>query len=217
MKPPTKNQQACCYCGDSFASGEDVLRDTSPIFPEWEVIRHELLFPYHRVCWCWDRIDRWLCVNAPLVYQQLGKGATDDEINLTVSRFHALFPLDLHRSYRIHDGSGDGWLFDGGGMMSLHMMRHTADSAWNPTGEEMVWDHVPFIANCGGDYCCVDCNSVTGDGYGLVFWLSHETGAREVIASGFQHYLERFAEALERGCYREKQYNTFPALVPNEE
>ena len=45
MKPTTKHQQACCYCGDSFATGEDVLPDTSPIFTDWEVIRHELMFP----------------------------------------------------------------------------------------------------------------------------------------------------------------------------
>jgi cell wall assembly regulator SMI1 len=215
---PTKHEQArCYYCGDSFASGEDVLRDTSPIFPEWEVIRHELIFPSHRVCWCWDRIDRWLCVNAPLVFKHLGKGATDDEITLTESRYNARFPLDLRRSYKIHDGSGKAWLFKEGTLMSLKWMRDIV--VWSQRPAEMVWDHMPVVDTGGGEYCGVDCSQALDEGHGRFIWLlKHEVGgARSVIASGFEHYLERFADALDRGCYREKQYDTFPALVSNDE
>jgi cell wall assembly regulator SMI1 len=217
MKRTTKQQQVCCYCGDSFAIGEDVLRDTSPIFAEWELIRHELMFPYHRVCSCWHRIDRWLCANAPLVFQHLGTGATDEEFDLTESRFHARFPLDLRRSYRIHDGSGEVTLFDEGTLMSLQRMRDTV--VWSRRPADMAWEHIPFVDTGSGEYCGVDCSQALGENYGRMIWLlKHETGRpKSVIASGFQHYLERFANALERGCYREKQYQFFPALVSNEQ
>src|SRR5262249_884507 len=128
-------------------------------------------------------------------------------------RFHTRFPLDLRRSYRIHNGSGSAWFFDQGTLISLHRMRSIVDSAWKPLGK-VVWNHIPFVENGGGDYCCVDCNPALGGIPGQIIWLSHERVAPEVIASGFQHYLERFTDSLERGHYIEKQYSTFAALVP---
>ena len=43
----------------------------------------------------WNRIENWLSINAPQVFQALEKGATDIEIQKAEDKFEVIFPDDF--------------------------------------------------------------------------------------------------------------------------
>jgi cell wall assembly regulator SMI1 len=52
----------------------------------------------------WTRIDAWLKVNAPKVFNTLQPGASDSQIQVAESILAVQFPEDVKASYRIHNG-----------------------------------------------------------------------------------------------------------------
>src|SRR5687768_1949057 len=56
----------------------------------------------------WQRIDKWLSVNAPKVLKMLQAGASEAEIRETEKFLCVEFPNDVKDSYRIHNGQSNG-------------------------------------------------------------------------------------------------------------
>src|SRR5437870_5279004 len=52
----------------------------------------------------WDRIHTWLRANAPKVYADLRKGASEKQLEATEAAIGAQLPEDVKACYRIHDG-----------------------------------------------------------------------------------------------------------------
>ena len=168
----------------------------------------------------WQRIDKWLGVNAPQVLDTLQPGASEEEIRETEKSLSVEFPDDMKDSYRIHNGqsSGNGGFIKGLEFLSLARVREEwaiwkelLDSGdfegyesepdkkvrpdwWNPK-----W--IPLTSDWGGNHECLDLAPTQEGVVGQIISMWHDDAERLVIANSFRGWLEQFANDLEAGRY----------------
>ena len=168
----------------------------------------------------WQRIDKWLGVNAPQVLDTLQPGASEEEIRETEKSLSVEFPDDMKDSYRIHNGqsSGNGGFINGLEFLSLTRVREEwaiwkdlLDSGefegyesepekkvrpdwWNPK-----W--IPLTSDWGGNHECLDLAPTEEGDVGQIISMWHDDAERQVIANSFRGWLEQFANDLEAGRY----------------
>ena len=168
----------------------------------------------------WQRIDRWLGVNAPEVLNVLQPGATEAEIRETEKFLSVEFPDDVKDSYRIHNGQSNekvGFI-KGLEFLSLKRIRDEwtnwkdlldsgAFEDWESESEKEIqadwWNRkwIPLTHDWGGNHECLDLTPTEYGKVGQIISMWHDDGARQVIAESFSHWLEQFAEELEAGKY----------------
>ncbi len=168
----------------------------------------------------WDRIKRWLAINAPKVHASLRPPASPEAISDAETAMGLRLPDSLRASFFIHDGQDEEapGLINGCELLSLERMvdewsiwnellladefedcESESDGPvrndwWNPS-----W--IPFTYDGAGNHHCVDLDPAPGGSMGQVIVMMHDDPYRPVIAPNFADWLEAFAEDLEAGVY----------------
>ena len=168
----------------------------------------------------WQRIDKWLSVNAPKVLNMLQPGATEAEIRETEKFLSVEFPDDVKDSFRIHNGQSNqkvGFI-NGLEFLSLKRIRDEwtnwkdlfdsgAFGGWKSESEKEIrldwWNPkwIPLTHDWGGNHECLDLAPTEYGNVGQIISMWHDDGTRQVIAESFSHWLEQFANELEAGKY----------------
>jgi cell wall assembly regulator SMI1 len=176
----------------------------------------------------WQRIAQWHQENLPEALRDGGRqqeflsvGASGGELTDAEQVMGLVLPADIRESYRLHDGSQNGYailpwgyhlLSLAGVVASWRMWQsHVAEGMWvevatDPEGpiRPVHWNHrwVPISHNNGGDHQCVDLDPAPGGKAGQVIAFNHEVGPVRVLADGFGAWLGAYAAGLEAGRYR---------------
>ena len=176
----------------------------------------------------WQRIDTWLSLNAPHIWQDIQSGASETEILQTEAAVGLKLPEDVKSSYRIHNGGYKINLVSGMKIFSLvdiisewQMFKELDEGeTWSEAGppyyvkqsltgrkfeaiQPVWWDThwIPFGRDLAGNYCCIDL-APTSEGYlGQIIDWDHAAGPSRVLASSFSNMLFIFASDLEAGAY----------------
>jgi cell wall assembly regulator SMI1 len=173
----------------------------------------------------WTRIETWLKVNAPQVFDVLQPGASDAKIKELEDWLSIQLPEDVKASYRIHDGQStyNYGLIDGREFLSIERIRdewqvwkELLDSGTfqDDDGQDQGSDPAPGICNVwwsahwipltydgGGNHDCLDLNPAEGGTVGQIITMWHDDPQRQIVAPSFQVWLEQYAEGLESGRY----------------
>ena len=170
-----------------------------------------------------DRIERWLAANAPLVI--LNPPATERQLDEAEDALGVKLPPDVRESYLIHDGQpyggglfgGCDWhslenvvrewtvwkeLLDGGDFDDISSDadgRTIRTDWWNPR-----W--IPFTQNGGGDSHCFDLEPGPEGVVGQIIEMIHDSGDRPYEAESLREWLQKFADDLEAGEYVYGEY-----------
>lgn len=164
----------------------------------------------------WDRLEFWLKVNMPEVYNDLLPGATDEEIHTAEELMNIEFPEDVKVSYQIHNGQLGGaapmmgewqllpmqvimrqWqimqdLIERGEFANVKSRPSDGirDDWWNSK-----W--IPLGYNGAGDFHCLDLEPSLGGEVGQIISFWHVDETREKLANNFREWLQQFADDLE--------------------
>ena len=174
----------------------------------------------------WQRIERWLARNAPVVMQSLRAGAADREIADTEVFLDVTFPDDVRASFRVHDGQSGSTasfgfspgLIDGWELLSLATMRDQwqawkdlldggefDDTRSEPRGPILTdWWHpcwIPLTHDGSGNHHMLDLNPAPGGAVGQIIEFVHDDSTRTVVAANFATWLTQFANDLDAGEY----------------
>ncbi|MEA5465228.1 SMI1/KNR4 family protein [Leptothoe sp. PORK10 BA2] len=173
----------------------------------------------------WERIENWLRVNAPQVFEVLQPGASDAQIAELENFLSIQFPEDIKTSYRIHDGQStfDYGLINGRELLSLERIRsewqvwkELLDSGTfqNKDGQDQGSEPAPGICNVwwsskwipltydgAGNHDCLDLIPATGGTNGQIISMWHDDAERNIVAPSFCKWLEQYAEGLESGQF----------------
>ena len=112
-----------------------------------------------------ERVDRWLAANRPNYYAYLRPGATHTALDAFKDRFSLRLPELFRAFYRWRDGqepSCTASLQDNRVFSSLDEVAETKemlDGMIDSDFEDPGWwrrGWVPFLANGGGDFLCLD-------------------------------------------------------------
>jgi cell wall assembly regulator SMI1 len=168
----------------------------------------------------WQRIDKWLGINATEVLHMLQPGASEAEIRETEEFLSVEFPDDVKDSYLIHNGqsSSNIGIINGLEFLSLRRIREEwtnwkdlSDSGdfegWESEPEKQIradwWNSkwIPLTHDWGGNHECLDLAPTQYGNVGQIISMWHDDAKREVIAENFSAWLEQFANDLEAGRY----------------
>jgi cell wall assembly regulator SMI1 len=166
----------------------------------------------------WQRVEKWLRVNAPQVLGTLQSGASEEEIRRTEKFLSVEFPDDVKDSYRIHNGQSRGnvGFINGIEFLSLARVRDEwmnwkdlLDSGifegWESEPENKVkadwWNPkwIPLTSDWGGNHECLDLAPTEEGDVGQIISMWHDDAERQVKAGSFRGWLEQFANDLEAG------------------
>jgi cell wall assembly regulator SMI1 len=182
----------------------------------------------------WTRIDAWLKVNAPKVFNTLQPGASDSQIQAAESILAIQFPEDVKASYRIHNGQQT--IYDYGlipeAQEFLSLERIQAEWAvWkellnqgqlvgkgepDPGIKSDWWNlrWIPLTSDYCGNHYCLDLDPAERGNVGQIITMVHDDSYRELLAPSFRSWLENYAAKLESGEYVfSEKYSAFPGIV----
>lgn len=173
----------------------------------------------------WNRIRQWYKKHTPRGTFRVTKGASDAGLDRLESVLGLSLPRTFRACYRIHAGTAGTSLMHFGNLLSLAgiekrwkmlkkwqlEMGYGAENAvdWK-TGQlqsdkiRPVWwnpSRIPISENGGGDGMILDLDPAKGGTKGQVFWLNHEVGPTDLLASGLVEFLTQGADDLEAGKY----------------
>ena len=152
-----------------------------------------------------SRVDQWLAEHRPEFHAGLRPGATTDQLRDFEARFGIALPTTFKIIYGWHDGQEESCtasLQRNRMFMSLGDIASTKemlDGMIETDFDDPEWwqtSWVPFLANGGGDYLCVDVN----DGRIVAFW--HADGDRKAVHSGLEDWLRGLHTSMADGTYR---------------
>jgi cell wall assembly regulator SMI1 len=155
-----------------------------------------------------ERVDRWLAVNRPDYYASLRPGATDASLDAFEARFSLRLPGPFRAFYRWRDGQKPDCSasFQNHRMFSsLDQVAETKDMLDGMIGSDFEdprwWQRgwVPFLANGGGDYLCLDVTAVGGGEPGQLIAFWHDWEDRSVKFPSFEAWLRQLADSMEAG------------------
>jgi cell wall assembly regulator SMI1 len=182
----------------------------------------------------WERIDAWLKVNAPKVFDTLQPGASDSQIQAVENALSIQLPADVKASYRIHNGQQPiydyGLIPEAQEFLSLERIQQEwqgwkrfLDEAGSLEDESepdpgiradwwnMKW--IPFTYEGTSDCYCFDLYPAEGGNIGQIITMIHDEACRELLAPNFQSWLEEYAAKLESGEYVfSEKYNGIVSL-----
>ncbi len=169
----------------------------------------------------WTRIDAWLKVNAPKVFNTLQPGASDSQIQATESILAIQFPEDVKASYRIHNGQQTiydyGLIPEAQEFLSLERIQaewqlkkglldegsFEGGSKPDPGIQADWWNAkwIPLTSDGCGDSYCLDLAPAEGGNVGQIIKMIHDEADRYILAPSFRSWLEDYAAKLESGEY----------------
>jgi cell wall assembly regulator SMI1 len=169
----------------------------------------------------WKKIDSWLKVNAPKVFNTLQPGASESQIQAVENALSIQFPEDVRASYRIHNGqlgSDYGLIPEAQEFLSLERIQQEwqgwkrfldeagslEDESEPDPGIRADWWNVkwiPFTYEGTSDCYCFDLHPAEGGNIGQIIRMIHDEACRELLAPNFQSWLEEYAAKLESGEY----------------
>src|SRR5262249_39455642 len=168
----------------------------------------------------WKLIKKWLKENAA-DWKALNKGATAKQLERAEHDLGFRLPEELRESYLLHNGGGQ--IFPNPDDISFYLMplneviqdwkaqkqlREAGDfddsKATSAKGIRQEWWNVkwiPFAANGGGDFFCIDLAPANGGTMGQVISHNHETGAHQLLARSLRTWLHDLTYDLRDGKY----------------
>lgn len=169
----------------------------------------------------WKRIEKWLQEHAPEIDVRLLPGIEDDEIVSFEKKNKVDLPADFKESAKIHNGqhglatpligswrllSLDDIVRDIKLMNKINAREKLDETEAVAVGPvKAVWwssKWISIASNGAGDLICLDLTPETGGNVGQLVLFLHMSEKREVLASSFHEYLEKFADDLENKKYR---------------
>ncbi len=180
----------------------------------------------------WARIDAWLKVNAPKVFDRLQPGASDSVIEAVENALSIQFPEDVKASYRIHNGQQTiydyGLIPDAQEFLSLDRVQ-AEWAVWKELlnqgqlvgksepglGIKSDWWNarwIPLTWDGDGNHYCLDLDPAEGGTVGQIIRMIHDDSYRELLAPSFHSWLEDYAAKLESGEYVFSEKH-FPGIV----
>jgi cell wall assembly regulator SMI1 len=168
----------------------------------------------------WNQFEAWLAEHWPDGLAALNGPATETEIVELEDALGVRLPSDFAACLRIHNGQSDtaGGLFDNSEFLSTRAIleqwkvwKDLLDSgefkgieSEPQSGIRNDWWHqkwIPITHNGGGDHYCIDL-APTAEGHcGQVITMWHDMAEREVQASSFHEWLDRYVRAVLSGRY----------------
>lgn len=168
----------------------------------------------------WARIDAWIRQHAPDEVEHLRSPASNRRMNHLEDTTGLRLPPEMEASYKIHDGYWVElfWFGDlyGGVLSSLQALTSdwllrreiSADCNFETTVTEpqgpikpqkwnLAW--LPITDASNGNHFCVDLDPPPGGVVGQIFWFDRVEGPIQVVANGFNEWLESYASDLESG------------------
>jgi cell wall assembly regulator SMI1 len=149
-----------------------------------------------------QRLERWLKKHRRRFVKGLNPGATPDELKALDKALGGKTPPELRDWLAWHNGQESGfagkfeqdWL-----LMSCEQIaearRYLEEDA--SLGWKKEW--VPFLDDDQGDYICLDVGKTPAPV--REFWMGQPE--QPVVAPSLSEWLERFANAVEKGDYEE--------------
>ncbi|WP_425616481.1 SMI1/KNR4 family protein [Anatilimnocola sp. NA78] len=185
--------------------------------------------PLHRraavVATSWERIERWLAINAPEAAASLLPGAVAEDIHRFERRMGVTLPTEVRESFQIHDGQQPYVMgvLAGQPLATLEQMEDTLTF-----NRDQVQEYEQSDASCGFDAECTSfpANAIRcehwngrwlamGDWDGNCYGIDLDPGpngvvgqvinfgrnerAKYVLAFSWAHFLEDIADELEAG------------------
>jgi cell wall assembly regulator SMI1 len=176
----------------------------------------------------WQRIETWLRIHMPDIWQHLPSGALETEIRQAEMAIGLTLPEDFKASYLLHNGGYLILLASEMNIFSLddlvatwQMFQQLAEEeTWTDAGppyyvgnslegsnfeaiQPVWWDThwIPFGRDSAGNCCCIDFNPTQEGLPGQIIDWDHEVGPSRVLAHSFSEVLSTFASDLEAGAY----------------
>lgn len=154
------------------------------------------------------RMDRWIAANRPDYYARLQAGAKESVLNDLQIRFGVELPASFRSLYMWRNGQSSNsfesfqknWMF-----LSLEEIERTKEMLDGMIGydfEETHWwkrGWIPFLANGGGDYLCLDLEAEGGLNAGRVIAFWHDWEDRSVKHASIDDWLCDLAQSMEDG------------------
>ncbi|AFY87252.1 SMI1/KNR4 family protein [Chroococcidiopsis thermalis] len=168
----------------------------------------------------WQRIDLWLQVNAPQIFETLQSGASEAQIAELETILSIKLSEDVKASYRIHNGQSiykEG-LFEGREFLSLNRIRDEWE-VWKDLldsgkfeGYESDPDRgirnnwwnekwIPITYDGAGNHDCLDLDPADGGTVGQIMTMYHDSSDRKIVSSSLREWLQKYADELESGRF----------------
>ena len=155
-----------------------------------------------------ERLDNWLSENRPDYYANLLPGLPAVHLDKFEKRFGIELPSVFHKLYAWRNGQRDNEFaaFENNRMFScLDEIANTKvmlDEMIGIDFDDPKWwcsGWIPFLANGGGDFLCLD---LTAEDHGtagqlIAFW--HDDGDRGIEFNSMEDWLELAVESMENG------------------
>lgn len=174
----------------------------------------------------WQRILAWYQPHVEaeeLSPLNLRGPASEEEIQRLEGVLGVELPEDVKAFYRLHDGTGSGYLAHFGNVMSLQEIEavwkrycqwqkengYGLGADWEvhqleaPEVKRIFWNplRIPLTDNGGGDPNLIDMDPTKHGTLGQIIHQSHEVGPTDLLAPSFAAWLEQIADDLEAGVY----------------
>lgn len=159
----------------------------------------------------WERFEGWLAAHRPRLLEDLQPPADSVELQELTQRLGFALPQDFMSCLGVHNGQAGHaeYLFDRHAFLSIrHILMRW--KTWNDLLEDgdfddrvaratagvqpVWWDPawIPFAANGGGDYLCIDLRPASGGTPGQVIEVLHDAPDRRLMAPTFADWFDRF-------------------------
>lgn len=169
----------------------------------------------------WTRIENWIKVKAPEVFEVIQVGATEAQIRQLEEFLAIKLPEDVKSLYRVCDGQLDYsyGVIEGRELLSLDRIKEEwivwqelidagdfndengIDQACEPdAGIQNVWmskKWIPLTYDGAGNHYCLDLDPAEGGTVGQIITVWHDAPYREIIAPSVRDWLDEYAQALE--------------------
>lgn len=161
----------------------------------------------------WHKIERWYEENAPLIFSELGAGASLADIAMFQQKTGLVLPEDFVASYMVHNGNvqfhdyrylslaqvEDNWnmlnkmLNDGKFIGTTHDPEKRIQDVW----WHSAW--IPFAEDSGGNLICIDLDPAANGVRGQVFYWEISDGPCGTHYTSFFAWLKAYKDLLYQG------------------
>ncbi|HBL10205.1 MAG TPA: hypothetical protein DD379_01980 [Cyanobacteria bacterium UBA11162] len=165
----------------------------------------------------WKKIERWYSEEAPIAYQRLKQGASEDQIKELEQKMGLVLPEDFVASLLIHNGGGGFHDYEylsidkiynfwsmmnelkAEGAFDRYEIKETNRGIIKNTWWYSHW--IPFALDSGGNSICIDLSPEKNGTYGQIIYKEKEEGPLISNHKSFFEWLYMYQKDLYRGCY----------------
>jgi cell wall assembly regulator SMI1 len=165
----------------------------------------------------WGKIRRWYQKNAPRVYDQLGKGASENELSELEAQLAVKLPEDFAASLRTYNGGIDvhsyryltieeivyNWStmndIKDEGVFATYQVDSSCEGLIQPTWWDARW--IPFAKDSGGNSICIDLAPARDGKMGQIIYWENGQGPLPSKYHSFFEWLRAYQVGLYRGQF----------------